>query len=161
MTCPVPVSVESKLSFVVPGRRWAHSPSPSKAPGISYHENLREDVQYFWRSLAVIWCFSVSSGASVGSLRVFFFEPWLVRLSAAKSRVLAEGFPRGAPLSLQSIVSNQTRPRRLRGAWFSRLLRHPAKRRSGSILSPHGVWWLCQYTTVLFYFILSLNQLYW
>jgi len=24
-----------KLSFVEPGRRWAHSPSPSKAPGIS------------------------------------------------------------------------------------------------------------------------------
>jgi len=27
----------------------------------------------------------VSSGASVGRLRVSFFEPWLVRLSAAKS----------------------------------------------------------------------------
>jgi len=40
------------------------------------------------------------------------------------------------PLSLQSIISNQMRPRRLRGAWFSRLLRHPARRRSGSILSP-------------------------
>jgi len=33
---PVPVSVGAKLSFVEPGRRWAHSPSPSKAPGISY-----------------------------------------------------------------------------------------------------------------------------
>jgi len=30
------VSVEAKLSFVEPGRRWAHNPSPSKAPGISY-----------------------------------------------------------------------------------------------------------------------------
>jgi len=40
------------------------------------------------------------------------------------------------PLSLQSIISNQMRPRRLRGAWFSRLLRHPVRRRSGSILSP-------------------------
>jgi len=40
------------------------------------------------------------------------------------------------PLSLQSIISNQMRPRRLRGAWFSHLLRHPARRRSGSILSP-------------------------
>jgi len=28
------------------------------------------------------------------------------------------------------------RPRRLRCAWFSRLLRHPARRRSGSIKSP-------------------------
>jgi len=35
--------------------------------------------------------FLVSSGASVGYLRVSsFFEPWLVRLSAAKSWVLAE-----------------------------------------------------------------------
>jgi len=40
------------------------------------------------------------------------------------------------PLSLQSIISNQMRPRRLRGAWLSHLLRHPATRRSGSILSP-------------------------
>jgi len=40
------------------------------------------------------------------------------------------------PLSLQSIISNQMRPRRLRGAWFSRLLWHPARRQSGSILSP-------------------------
>jgi len=40
------------------------------------------------------------------------------------------------PLSLQSIISNQMRPRRSRGAWFSRLLRHPARRLSGSILSP-------------------------
>jgi len=40
------------------------------------------------------------------------------------------------PLLLQSIISNQMRPRRLRGAWFSRLLRRPARRRSGSILSP-------------------------
>jgi len=39
-------------------------------------------------------------------------------------------------LLLQSILSTQMRPRRLRGAWFSRLLRHLAKRRSGSILSP-------------------------
>jgi len=28
------------------------------------------------------------------------------------------------PLLLQSIISNQMRPRRLRGAWFSRFLRH-------------------------------------
>jgi len=39
-------------------------------------------------------------------------------------------------LLLWSIISNQMRPRRLRVAWFSRLLRHPARRRSGSILSP-------------------------
>jgi len=45
-------------------------------------------------------------------------------------------------LSIQSIISNQMRPRRLIGAWFSRLLRHPARRRSGSIRSPgtHRVW---------------------
>jgi len=40
------------------------------------------------------------------------------------------------PLSLLSIISNQMRPWRLRGAWFSCLLRHLARRRSGSILSP-------------------------
>jgi len=40
------------------------------------------------------------------------------------------------PLSLQSIISNQMRPRRLRRAWFSRLLRQPARRWSGSTLSP-------------------------
>jgi len=40
------------------------------------------------------------------------------------------------PLLLQTIISNQMRPRRLRGAWFSRLLRHPARRRSWSILTP-------------------------
>jgi len=40
------------------------------------------------------------------------------------------------PLLLQTFTSNQMMPRRLRGAWFSRLLRHPARRRSGSILSP-------------------------
>jgi len=40
------------------------------------------------------------------------------------------------PLLLQTIISNQMRPRRLRGAWFSRLLRHPTRRRSGSILRP-------------------------
>jgi len=42
---------------------------------------------------------SVSLGAYVGRLRVSsFFEPQLVRLSAAKSRLLAEGFPGEAPL---------------------------------------------------------------
>jgi len=40
------------------------------------------------------------------------------------------------PLSLRSIISNQMKPGRLRGAWFSCLLWHPARRRSGSILSP-------------------------
>jgi len=39
-------------------------------------------------------------------------------------------------LSLPSIIRKQMRPRRLRGAWFSRLLRHPARRRSESTLSP-------------------------
>jgi len=36
----VPVPVEAKLSFVEPGRRWSHSPSTSKAPGISYHSTM-------------------------------------------------------------------------------------------------------------------------
>jgi len=37
----LPVWVEAKLSFVEPGRRWAHSPSPSKAPGISYEGTMK------------------------------------------------------------------------------------------------------------------------
>jgi len=49
------VSVEAKLIFVEPGRRCAHSPSSSRAPGIPYDENLREDVKYLRKSLTVIW----------------------------------------------------------------------------------------------------------
>jgi len=40
------------------------------------------------------------------------------------------------PISPQSIISNKMKPRRLRGAWFSCLLRHPARIRCGSIQSP-------------------------
>jgi len=52
--------VGAKLCFVEPGRRWAHSPSPSKAPGYlaGYYENLREDVKNLRRSLTVIWKWS-------------------------------------------------------------------------------------------------------
>jgi len=44
------------------------------------------------------------------------------------------------------------RPWRLRGAWFSRLLRHLARRRSGSILSPgthtgYSSWSLAKYNS--------------
>jgi len=42
---PVPVSVEAKLSFVDPGRRRAPSPSPSKAPGISYQGTMKTSVK--------------------------------------------------------------------------------------------------------------------
>jgi len=151
------------LSFVEPGRRWAHSPSPSKAPGISYQGTMKTSVRmlktsgglelldgvsfcfclvrftWLWASWGVppgdsdlfvrllppvstsvpvqdllLWApeapgptsacgaafaFLVSSVTSVGHLRVSsFFEPWLVHLSAARSRVLAEGFPQWAPL---------------------------------------------------------------
>jgi len=34
-----------KLSFVEPGHRWAHSPSPSKAPGISYQGTMKTSVR--------------------------------------------------------------------------------------------------------------------
>jgi len=40
-----PVSVEAKLSFVEPGRRWAHSPSHSKAPAISYQGTRKTSVR--------------------------------------------------------------------------------------------------------------------
>jgi len=44
-TFPVPVSVEAKLSFIDPGCRWAHSPSLSKAPGISYQGTMKTSVR--------------------------------------------------------------------------------------------------------------------
>jgi len=52
----------------------------------------------------------------------------------------AEEFPLGAPFPnvpffTPVYISNQMRPRRLRVAWFSRLLRHQARRWSVSILS--------------------------
>jgi len=39
------VSVEAKLSFVEPGHTWAQSPSPSKAPGISYQRTMKTSVR--------------------------------------------------------------------------------------------------------------------
>jgi len=98
----LPAAVEAKLSFVAPGRRWAYSPSPSKAPGISYQGTMKTSVRML-KPQEVSNCYmvllSVSSGASVGRQRVSsLFEPWLVRLSTAKSWVLAEGFPRGDSL---------------------------------------------------------------
>jgi len=38
------VLVQAKLPFVEPGCRWAHSPSPSKAPGISYQATMKTSV---------------------------------------------------------------------------------------------------------------------
>jgi len=40
-----PVSVEAKLSFIEPGHRWAHSPFPSKAAGISYQGTMKTSVR--------------------------------------------------------------------------------------------------------------------
>jgi len=34
-----------RLIFVEPGRRWAYSPSPSKAPGISYQGTMKTSVR--------------------------------------------------------------------------------------------------------------------
>jgi len=42
---PVPVSVEAKLSSVELGHRWAHSPSPNKAPGTSYQDTMKTSVR--------------------------------------------------------------------------------------------------------------------
>jgi len=41
----VDVSVEAKLIFVEPGRRWAHSPSSSRAPGIPYQGTMKTSVR--------------------------------------------------------------------------------------------------------------------
>jgi len=203
----VPVSVGVKLSFVEPGRRWAHSPSPSKAPGISYHGTMKTSARMLKTLgglLTVIWCFFLSLlsmlhlalgilrcstrwqrsfcataspsinicpsawfatvGASSsrscvglwGSIRSFWLTlalpsgAWEFLLSLnhdwfacqlQRAEFLLKGSHKGPlfrifPFSLQSIISNQLRPWRLRGAWFSCLLRHPARRLSGSIPSP-------------------------
>jgi len=74
----VPVSVKAKLSFVEPGCRWAHSPFPSKAPGISYRGTMKTSVRMLTTSgdLCYVVLLSVSSGTSIGHLRVSsFFEP--------------------------------------------------------------------------------------
>jgi len=114
----VPVSVEANLSFVEPGRRWT------------------QDISKCYMVLLF-----VSSGASVGHLRVSFFlnHDWFA-CQLQRAEYSRKGSHKGPlfwmfPLSLQSIISNQMRPRRLRVTWFSRLLRHLARRRSGSILS--------------------------
>jgi len=86
--------------------------------------------------------FPVFSGASVGRLKVssFLNHDWftcqLQRVEFLQKGSHEEPLFRMFPLSLQSIISNQVRPRRLKGAWFSRLLRHLASKQSGSILSP-------------------------
>jgi len=41
----VVVSVEAKLSFVEPGRRWAHSPFSGGAPGILYQGTMKTSVR--------------------------------------------------------------------------------------------------------------------
>jgi len=41
---PVSALAEVKMSFIEPGRRWAHSPYPSKAPGISYQGTMKTSV---------------------------------------------------------------------------------------------------------------------
>jgi len=139
--------MEAKLSFVEPGRRWTRSLSPSKAPGICYQGlfwiSCRKDVKNLRRYLTVIWCFFLFPRAlplgAWGFLLSLNHDWFACQLQRAE--FLRKGSNEGSlfrmfPLLLQSIISNQMRPRRLRGAWFSRLLRHPARRWSGSILSP-------------------------
>jgi len=122
-----PVSVEAKLSFVEPGRRVLWKPL--------WGCYKPQEVSNCYMVLL-----SVSSGTSVGRLRVSLNHDWFA-CQLQRAEFLRNGSHEGLlfrmfPLSLQSIISNQMRPQRLRGAWFSRFLRHPARRRSGSILSP-------------------------
>jgi len=95
------------------------------------------------RCLTVIWCFFLFPQAlplgAWGFLLSLNHDCFACQLQRAEllRRGSHEGpFFRIFPLSLQSIISNQMRPRRVRGAWFSRLSRHPASWRIGSILSP-------------------------
>jgi len=133
---PVSVSVEAKLSSVEPGRRWVHSPSPVK-PLVFLTMVLRKPQEV---SNCYMVLFSVSSDASIGAWGfLLYHDRFACQLQRAE--FLGKGSHevplfRMFPLSLQSIISNQMRPRRLRCVWFSRLLRHPAWRQNGSILSP-------------------------
>jgi len=202
VTSPVPVLLGAKLSFIEPGCRWAHSPSPSKAPGISYQGTMKTSarmlkisgglkllygvsfcfclVRFTWLcSTRWQWSFCATATPSInispsarfatvgassswslvglwGSIHFFLFPlalpsgTWGFLLSLnhdwfacqlQRAEFLWKGSHKGPlfrmfPPSLQSIISNQMRPWRLRGAWFSHILRHPARRRSGSILSP-------------------------
>jgi len=67
----VPVSVEVKLSFVEPGRRWAHCPSPSKTLGISYQGTMKTSV----RMLKTSGGLELLYGASFCFLRRFRWAP--------------------------------------------------------------------------------------
>jgi len=66
-----PVSVETKLSFVEPGHRWAHSPSPSKAPGISQQGIMKTSVKML-KTSGGLW---LLYGASFCFLRRFHWAP--------------------------------------------------------------------------------------
>jgi len=108
-----------------------------------YYKNLRKDVENPKRSFTVIWCFFLFPQALPLSARGFLLSlnhDWFA-CQLQRAEFLRKGSHKGPlfrmfPLSLQSIISNQMRPRKLRGAWFSHLLRHLARKRSGSILSP-------------------------
>jgi len=54
---PVSVSVEAKLSFVEPGRRRAHSPFLSKAPGISYQGTMSKTSRDLQLLYGASFCF--------------------------------------------------------------------------------------------------------
>jgi len=68
---PVPVSLEAKLSFVEPGHRWAHSQSPSKAPGTSYQGTKKTSARMLKTSRGL----SLLYGASFCFLRHFRWAP--------------------------------------------------------------------------------------
>jgi len=96
------------------------------------HVSLWGSIRFFLFPLALLsgtWGFLLSSN----------YDWFACQLQRAE--FLRKGSHKGPlfwmfPVSIHSIISNQMRPRSLRGAWFNRLLRHPARRRSGSILSP-------------------------
>jgi len=108
-----------------------------------YYENLHEDVKNLRRSLTVIWCFFLFPRALPSGVWGFLLSlnhDWFA-CQLRRAEFLRKGsheWPlfRMFPLSLHSIISNQMWPRRLRGAWFSHLLWHLARRQSSSVLSP-------------------------
>jgi len=130
--------------------RWQRSFCATATPSINISPSAR---------FAIVGASSSRSYVGVwGHIRLFLFPlalpsgTWGFLLSLnhdwfacqlQRAEFLRKGSHKGPlfqmfPLPLQSIISNQMRPRRLWGAWFSRLLRHPARRRSVSILSPES-----------------------
>jgi len=89
-TCPQLrsfVSVEAKLSFVEPGRRWAHSPSTRKAPGISYQGTRKTSVRMSQTSGDLCYMVSTTSLYTLSTMTLLLV--YYIASNAAVSATLS------------------------------------------------------------------------